>query len=180
MESPGALWKGVTQGESLVIAQFPHSKESLCADWIAQNITQLLAQECSITDTRMSGKLNPAKIGIVCSEHRQVLMMERALGPLAQEIHVDIHLHFQSQERALIFAFHPFFQQPPSPYNWDAANLSILLTRHRIACVLVTPQFSLNHPKSMRGLFEDKDPILDGYQAHKNLLLQLQNRIYNQ
>ena len=65
------LWEQATQGASLIQALFPsHSNEQI-AHWVAKNICDLLGDNTTIQDTRMHGRLSPAKIAIVCAEHTQ-------------------------------------------------------------------------------------------------------------
>lgn len=178
---PSPLWESITKGASLSLALFPQANDEDIAMWIADNIRMLLSQETTIEDARMGGKLSPAKIGIVCAEHTQVLLMEKALGSLAQEIIIDIHLHQNSLERALIFAFHPINGiKHPSRYNWDIAQLELLTTRHRVACVLVSKPLTHSRPSSVRDIYDTTDPILDGYNAHRNLQRALSHRTFIQ
>ena len=175
------LWKQVTQGASLVQALFPsHSNEEI-AHWVAQSIKSLIADKATIQDTRMKGRLSPAKIAVVCAEHTQVLLMEKALGALSKEILIDIQIHQRSIERALVFSFHPLNQLVyPSPYNWDPARLSLSLTRHRVACILLSTSVRYHRPTTHRNLYQDRCDILRGYQAQTMLQNKLIDRTHAQ
>ena len=105
--------------------------------------------------------------------------MEKALGDLASQIYIDVHVQHHSLERALVFAFHPLSSlQHPSSYHWDPSLLSLLLTRHRVACVLVAQQLSISRPWYARGLYEEHSVTSKGYQAYRSLHTQIQNRTY--
>ena len=176
-----ALWKQVTLGASLVQALFTsHTNEDI-AHWVAQNIKTLLTCNSTIHDTRMKGRLSPAKIAIVCADHTQVLLMEKALGALSKEILIDIQLHQRSIERAVVFSFHPLNQTiHPSPYHWDPARLSLSLTRHRIACILLSTSTRYHRPVTHRNLYQDQSDILFGYHAHTMLQKKLADRTHPQ
>ena len=175
------LWDQVTQGASLVQALFPsHSNEQI-AHWVAQSIQELLDNHTTIQDTRMHGRLSPAKIAIVCAEHTQVLLMEKALGPLSKEILIDIQLHQRSIERALVFSFHPLnHMKHPSPFHWDPARLSLSLTRHRVACILLSTAVQYHRPITLRNLYQEQSDILLGYQAQTMLQKKLSDRTHTQ
>ncbi|MAA77727.1 MAG: hypothetical protein CL916_00590 [Deltaproteobacteria bacterium] len=176
-----SLWKQVTQGASLVQALFPSHTNEEIALWVAQNIKDLLAQKNTIHDTRMKGRLSPAKIAIVCAEHTQVLLMEKALGTLSKEILIDIQLHQRSIERAIVFSFHPLNQMiHPSPYNWDPARLSLCVTRHRVACILLSTSTHYRRPITYRNLYQEQNDILFGYHAHTTLQKKLIHRTHTQ
>ena len=118
---------------------------------------------------------------MVCAEHTQVLLVEKALGALAQEILIDIQLHQRSVERALVFSFHPLNQLAhPSPYHWSPARLSLSLTRHRVSCILLSTSTSYKRPIGLRSLFDTSSETLTGYQAHTHLQEALKNRTFVQ
>lgn len=176
---PSPLWECITKGASLSLGLFPESNDEEIAIWIADNIRMLLSQETILEDSRMRGRLSPAKIGIVCAEHTQVLLMEKALGPLADQIIIDIHLHQNSVERALVFAFHPINGlKHPSRYSWDISQLELLTTRHRVACILVSRPLIHSRPSSNRDIYDQTDSLLDGYNAHRNLIQALSERTF--
>ena len=175
------LFHAINSGQSLVMQHLKNTSPFIRAQWIADNIRQLLAQKTMVYDSRMKGRLSPAKIGIICTDHTQVLLMEKALGSLAKEVYIDVHIHQHSLERALIYAFHPLGQlSHPNRYHWDPALLSLLLTRHRVACILVAQNLSYTRPSYARGLYDQQTPSIQGYHAHRNLQKQLQHRIYSQ
>ena len=181
------IWRAIGGGASLVMASlpeaYPGTDDVELSVWISQAIRRILHHPCKVIDRRMGGFLNPAKIGVICTDHAQVHSMERQLGDLSKHIHIDVPFHFRSQERALIFAFHPLTgQQSPSPYHWDAALLAQILTRHRVTCILVSRSLHFSKPESRRSAGEKEDRTLDGFYAHKALLRQLStsNRVFQQ
>ena len=120
------LWDQVTKGGfSCTSPSFLLNPTSKSQTGSHKAYKSLLANHTTIQDTRMHGRLSPAKIAIVCAEHTQVLLMEKALGPLSKEILIDIQLHQRSIERALVFSFHPLnHMKHPSPFIGTRATLT--------------------------------------------------------
>jgi AAA domain len=173
----------IARGASLVMAELPGGvtgevDEGLAAALVA-TIERLFARGPQLRDEHGVRALEPADVGVVCANVAQVhAVAERLGGELARGVLVETADRFQGLERAVMLAHHPLSGRlDPRGFHLDAGRLCVMLSRHRVACVLLARagiEAGLERmPACGERVLGRDDDVHRGYVAHRELLRRL-------
>ena len=170
-------------GRSLVALELPAAVtgevDEALAETIVRLMERLLARETVLCEDGRETPLVPAMLGVVCAHVAQVNAVASRLPPQLSEVFVETAERFQGLERPLIFVHHPLSGRvAPSAFQVNAGRLCVMLSRHRIACWLVTragvdTELRRAGPSGDRVLGSRSDPEFEGWQAHRQFLQAL-------
>ncbi len=152
------------------------------AETIVALAARLLARGTVARDNGEERPLTPGMIGVVCAHVAQVNAVRERLPAGMQEILVETSDRFQGLERSVMLVHHPLSgRADASEFHLDAGRLCVMLSRHRIACIVVTraglePLLLQYAPTGDRVLGLDRDPEYEGWRAHLTLLGELAQR----
>jgi hypothetical protein len=139
-------------------------------------INRLFERRARVRDGGQIRALEPGMIGVVCAHVSQVEAVRERMPRNFADIFVETADRFQGLERAVMLVHHPLSgRRDGSAFHLDAGRLSVMLSRHRVACFIITRggiedillRFA---PSGNRILGVDNDPEFEGWRA--NLLIQ--------
>jgi hypothetical protein len=173
----------VAAGASLVLAELPEGPGGEVDEGLARalvaTLERLFEREPWLRDERGGRPLAPDDVGVVCANVAQVhAVAERLREPFASRVLVETADRFQGLERAFMLAHHPLSGRlDPRGFHLDAGRLCVMLSRHRVACVVlaragVGARLDALPARGERVLGGD-DPVYRGYVAHRALLERL-------
>jgi AAA domain-containing protein len=170
-------------GASLLLAELPAGPsgevDEGLARAIAATLERLFARDPWLRDEGGLRRLTPDDVGVVCANVAQVhAVAERLPGELARGVLVETADRFQGLERAIMLAHHPLSGRlDPRGFHLDAGRLCVMLSRHRVACLVfaragVEARLGRLPACGERVLGRD-DEVHRGYVAHRELLRRL-------
>jgi hypothetical protein len=127
-------------------------------------------------------ELKPHRLAVGVSHNDQKDLLRVALDAEGLGgVVVETANKLQGLEFELVIAWHPLAGLPePDGFHLDPGRLCVLLTRHRHACIVVGrvgDDEILNDqppPPTPAYLGWDPDPVLDGWEIHRQVLAELQ------
>ena len=152
------------------------------ADAIVALVERLLGRRVQFTDD--SGgpvPLTSSMVGVVCAHVSQVGAVVKRL-PAGWEVLVETADRFQGLERPVMLVHHPLSGRiDADTFHTDAGRLCVMLSRHRVACFVVTRGgldgvLLRNPPAGDRILGIEDDRAYAGWLAHLRLVQALQQR----
>lgn len=124
--------------------------------------------------------LQPRRVAVGVSHNDQKDLLRVALDAAGlDEVVVNTANKLQGLEFDVVLAWHPLAALPePDGFHLDPGRLAVLLTRHRHACVVVgragdRELLDQLPPTTPAYLGWDPDPILDGWDAHRQVFAHL-------
>lgn len=175
----------VAAGRSLVGLTLPARTtgdvDEELAGCIALLIERLLARGAAVDDGSGPAPraLEPGMIGVVCANVDQVTAVTARLDRRLRDVLVQTANSYQGLERPLMLVHHPLSGRvEPDAFHLDAGRFCVMLSRHRVACVIVgrrgiARQLDRYAPDNERALGEDDDPEYQGLRAHRGVLRSL-------
>jgi hypothetical protein len=173
----------VARGASLVLANLPPLNtgevDPQLAETIVALIKRLFERGAQVWDAGRQQPLTPSMVGVVCAHVSQVNAVRERLGPDFSELLVETADRFQGLQREVIVVYHPLSGRiDASEFHLDAGRLCVMVSRHRVACVLVArggieELLSRYVPSGDRALGEAEDTEFTGWHAHISLLRAL-------
>jgi hypothetical protein len=168
------------RGASVVQVELPGMTigdvDEQLAEVIVKLIVTLLRRDCYVQDDGGAQlPLKPSMIGVVCAHVAQVSAVLERL-PEGLDVLVETADRFQGLERPIMIVHHPLSGRTDADtFHTDAGRLCVMLSRHRIACFVVTREgvenvLQRNPPPGNRilGVAEDSEYI--GWKAHLRVL----------
>lgn len=173
----------LASGESLVWRGLPEAAPGVndpeLADTIAATIARLFARGAVIWDHEGERPLQPGDVGVVCAQVTQVAAVRERLGSGLGEVLVETADRFQGLERAIMVAWHPLSGRSEiGAFQLNAGRLCVMLSRHRIGCVVVgragiARRLGAEVPMGERVLGQEGDPVYEGWRAQRRILAGL-------
>ncbi len=148
-------------------------------------LSELIAQTARcltgslIEDMGEVRELHPSDIGIACSHRSQVQAVREHLGADMHDVLVETADRFQGLERKVMLVHHPLSGRgDASAFHLDVGRLCVMLSRHRIACLVFWREGILELLDSApmsgeRVLGDAEDGEYSGRCAHKAVLCEL-------
>ena len=174
LEAPGFV-----PGESLSIAEVGGGRTGVhdpeLAELVAALVRGVVAQG-SITRGGASSPVRPEAVGVVCPYVHQVPQVRAALGAELAGVFVETANRWQGLERDVVIGLHPLSgQTTPTGFAMDAGRLCVMVSRHRVAAMLVgRPGLAAAAAAGQGGMKrrfgDDRDPARMGWRAHSVLL----------
>ena len=135
-----------------------------------------------VVEDGLARPVDARRVAIVCARTQQVAAVRAALtGPARYQIHVDTANRLQGMTFDLVVAVCPLVgHHALGPFELEAGRLCVMLSRHRVGCLLVTREhvqalLSRHVPGSDRAVGSDDDPEFRGWQANLRLRTALAN-----
>lgn len=166
------VWHGLPEGA-------PGVSDPAVADAIAGIIERLFNCEASIWDHAGTRLLQPSEVGVVCAQVAQVAAVRERLPAGLGEVFVETADRFQGLEKAIMFAWHPLSGRSEiGAFQLNAGRLCVMLSRHRIGCVVVgragiARRLNEEVPIGERVLGQEADPVYEGWRAQRRILAGL-------
>jgi hypothetical protein len=171
-------WAHVELPRAAVLLADPETV-SLLADLVAR----LFERRPSVCCERQPApaELRPAQVAVGVSHNDQkdlvrLALAARGLGGVV----VETANKLQGLEFEVVFAWHPLAGlAEPDGFHLDPGRLCVLLTRHRQACVVVGRCGDADMledqppPPTPAYLGHDPDPVLDGWEVHRQVFEEL-------
>jgi len=176
----------IEAGASLVQVEFPplitgEVDEDL-ARTVVTTIDRLLRRRAVVTEDGVEKPLIAEMIGVVCAHVSQVNAIRERLPSEAANILVETANRFQGLERPIMLVHHPLSGRADADeFHLDAGRLCVMLTRHKVACLIFTrggiEEQLLRHPPSGERVFEmDRDPEYEGWKSTLFVARDLRDR----
>jgi hypothetical protein len=151
---------------------------------LADLVARLFRREPQVRCERQArlAALKPAQVAVGVSHNDQkdllrVALVGRGLG----DVVVETANKLQGLEFEVVFVWHPLAGLPePDGFHLDPGRLCVLLTRHRQACVVVGRDGDGEllegqvPPPTAAYLGWDPDPLLDGWEVHREVFAALE------
>lgn len=176
----------VARGASLVLAELPEAVtpqvDGPLADGVVEMVRELFARRAVVRDRGTERALSPRDVGVVCAHVSQVNAVRARLPEGMGDVLVETAERFQGLERAVMFVHHPLSGRASlTEFALDAGRLCVMLTRHRVGCVVVaragTEARLLRHaPTGERVLGRARDEEFEGWRAHREVFAALRAR----
>jgi hypothetical protein len=173
----------VEEGASLVQVELPAAISGPVDEEVAETIVSLIApllrRGTRVFEGGQEHPLTPSMIGVVCAHVSQVNAVRARLPRELTEVLVETADRFQGLERRVMFVHHPLSgRADASEFHLDAGRLCVMLSRHRIACIIVARQgieeMLLRYaPVGDRILSSDEDREFAGWHAHVRVLQEV-------
>ena len=179
----------VVNGASLVLSQLPPAitgeVDDELADAIVGTVTRLFERGATVHENGTTFMLDPRMVGIVFAHVSQVNAIRERLPRQLNDVLVETSDRFQGLQREVMLVHHPLSgRADASTFHLDAGRLCVMMSRHRIACMLVTragirDRLMRHAPSGDRILGIPDDPEYTGWRAHLRILDDLRgaNRI---
>jgi hypothetical protein len=166
----------------IVLGQLPPAATGEYDNGMISTITllvrRLLARSPTVIDETGQRPLTPERIGIITPHVSQVTAIQARLPG----VRVETANRWQGLETDVAVVWHPLSGRADvGGFHLDAGRLCVSLSRHRIACMVMTraglPELLESHvPSGARVPGMDDDPEYAGWQAHRQLLRRVQDR----
>lgn len=172
--------QGVTLG--LLPAAATGEYDELMLSVITAVAERLLTRGAMVTDETGTHRLAPDRIGLIVPHVSQVTALQSRLPAQLSAIHVETANRWQGLETDVAIVWHPLSGRGDvGAFHLDAGRLCVMLSRHRVACILLSraglSELIEGHvPLGARVPGIDEQPEYIGWQAHRQLLRQLQDR----
>jgi hypothetical protein len=146
---------------------------------IAGCVHALLDRGAEVRDEYGTRRLAPDRIAVGCAHTAQTTAVRRRLRQAASQVTVETANRLQGQEFDVTIVYHPLAgRTDATAFHLDAGRLCVLLSRHRIGCLMVgragvADLLAVHAPAAERILGLDDDPEYDGWQAHLAVLDRL-------
>jgi hypothetical protein len=146
---------------------------------IAGCVHALLDRGAEVRDEYGTRRLAPDRIAVGCAHTAQTTAVRRRLRQAASQVTVETANRLQGQEFDVTIVYHPLAgRTDATAFHLDAGRLCVLLSRHRIGCLIVgragvADLLAVHAPAAERILGLDDDPEYDGWQAHLAVLDRL-------
>jgi hypothetical protein len=120
--------------------------------------------------------LTAGMIGVVCAHVSQVNAVRERLPRALSDVFVETANRFQGLERPIMLVHHPLSgRADANEFHLDAGRLCVMLSRHRIACFVVSragvEDMLLRYaPNGDRILGLERDEEFEGWRAHLSVL----------
>lgn len=173
----------VARGASLVLAELPEAVtpqvDGPLADGVVEMVRELFARRAVVRDRGTERALSPRDVGVVCAHVSQVNAVRARLPEGMGDVLVETAERFQGLERAVMFVHHPLSGRASlTEFALDAGRLCVMLTRHRVGCVVVaragTEARLLRHaPTGERVLGRARDEESEGWRANREVFAAL-------
>lgn len=143
---------------------------------IVRLIERLLTRNTQIIEGGTTSRLVPDMIGVVCANVSQVAAIQEALPSQHRSVLVETADRFQGLERAIMIVYHPLSGRGTlTEFQLDPGRLCVMLSRHRVACLVVTRAGLEDdlHSYAARGdriLGIPGDPEFEGWKSHLHIL----------
>lgn len=153
---------------------------------LARLVDDLLVANITIHDERGSRTLQPNDIAIGVTHRDQrdyvrgaLAKVLRAYGRHENAVTVDTANVLQGREFEIMLVWHPLSgRRDASSFHLDAGRLCVLLSRHRLACFVVSRggvrQQLQQYPSTDPVWLGESTPIMDGWHAHLSILDHLE------
>ena len=178
-----------TNGVSISMAQLPPKITGVIDRELVKSIVtmiqRLLQSSPVIQDEFGRRPLRSNRIGVVCAHVSQVSGIQELLPPSLSDVLVETADRYQGLERDIMLVYHPLSgRENTSDFHLDAGRLCVMLTRHRLGCIIFGREGMVSHleknpPSGERILGIERDASFEGWNAHYKLLSMLkeQNRV---
>jgi hypothetical protein len=153
-------------------------------DLIVTLIARLFARSPRVSCERLPGpvELGPARVAVGVSHNDQKDLLRAALAARGlSEVVVETANKLQGLEFELVVVWHPLAGlAEPDGFHLDPGRLCVLLTRHRQACLVVGREGDDEllkdqlPPPTPAYLGWDPDPVLDGWEVHREVFAALE------
>lgn len=166
------VWQGLPAGA-------PGVNDPALADWIAGCLQRLFTREAEVWDHEGARRLQPGEVGVVCAQVAQVAAVRERLGAALDGVLVETADRFQGLERLILFVWHPLSGRTEvGAFQLNAGRLCVMLSRHRIGCVVVgragiRARLEAEVPMGERVLGQPGDPVVEGWLAQRRILTAL-------
>jgi hypothetical protein len=172
-------WAQVQLPRAAVLQADPEAV-GLIADLVRRLFDRQPEVRCE-RQTRL-GPLRPEQVAVGVSHNDQkgflrVALAGRGLG----EVAVETANKLQGLQFEVVFVWHPLAGLPePDGFHLDPGRLCVLLTRHRQACIVVGRCGDRDlleeqiPPPTPAYLGFDPDPVLDGWEVHRQVFEALE------
>jgi hypothetical protein len=130
----------------------------------------------SVVEDMGESRLKPEDIGITCAHRSQVQAVRERLGSGMDGVLVETADRFQGLERKVMLVHHPLSgRSDASEFHLDVGRLCVMLTRHRVACLVFWRSGIRDVLGSVtvggdRPLGQTEDREHSGRRAHRRLL----------
>ncbi len=167
-------------GASIVSLELPEDitsqSDPVAADAIATLIIRLKERKGRVVEDGHERLLRPSDVGVVCAHVSQVTAVTERMPPELSDILVETADRYQGLERDVMVVHHPLSgRADASEFHMDVGRLCVMLTRHRVACFVVSRGgvegvLQRYKPNADRVLNIEKDREFAGWRAHSQLL----------
>lgn len=176
----------VERGASIVQLELPPEITGEVDEELSQVfidvVQRLIQRQARLRDGGVEEALEPRMIGVVCAHVSQVNAVRERLPASCSEVLVETADRFQGLERSLMFVYHPLSGRTDGDqFHLDSGRMCVALSRHRIACVVVTragiEELLLRYaPSGDRVLGSDEDREYEGWRAQLFVTQELRRR----
>lgn len=176
----------VERGASIVQLELPPAVTGDVDEELSQVLVdvvqRLIQRQARLRDGGVEEALEPQMIGIVCAHVSQVNAVRERLPVSCSDVLVETADRFQGLERPLMFVYHPLSGRTDGDqFHLDSGRMCVALSRHRIACVVVTragiEELLLRYaPSGDRVLGSDEDREYEGWRAQLFVTQELRRR----
>jgi len=170
----------VASGMSMVQVELPALLTGTVDEELAmvmvRIIDRLMQRGARVYDDGDEWELSPGMIGVVCAHAIQVNAIVERLPTELRDVKVETADRFQGLERAVMLVYHPLSGRSDiDAFHADAGRLCVMLSRHRVACFVVTrgglaATLRRYAPTGGRPLGVEEDAEYEGWRSH--LLVQ--------
>ena len=163
------VWRGSPPG-------LPGVHDPELADTLVGLVAELFDRGAEVWDHEGRGPLRPEDVGVVCAQVAQVAAVRERLPAAWSRVLVETADRFQGLERRVMLVWHPLSGRADvSAFHLDSGRLCVMLSRHRIAAVVVgregiDARLGRAVPQSDRALGVEGDPVYEGWRAHRTVL----------
>jgi hypothetical protein len=152
------------------------------ADAIAGVVDRLLARDVRVLDDGVMRPLTPAMVGVACAHVAQVNAVAERLPEAYADVLVETGNRFQGLERPVMVVHHPLSGRADGDaFHLDAGRLCVMLSRHRVACLVVTrggveEMLDRYAPRGERVLGIDEDAEFAGWTAQVQVAAMMRDQ----
>jgi hypothetical protein len=172
-------WAHVELPQAAVLQADPEATDLLAA--IVYRLFQRQPAVCCERQMRRAA-LRPDQVAVGVSHNDQKDFLRIALDARGLSgVAVETANKLQGLEYEVVFVWHPLAGLPEAdPFHLDPGRLCVLLTRHRQACIVVGRRGDSNlledqlPPPTAAYLGWDPDPLLDGWEIHREVFAALE------
>jgi hypothetical protein len=172
-------WAHVELPQAAVLPADPEAVNVLAG--LVQRLFDRDPQVCCERGPRLAD-LRPEQVAVGVSHNDQKDLLRFALDARGLGgVVVETANKFQGLEFEVVFVWHPLAGLPEADgFHLDPGRLCVLLTRHRQACVVVGrvgDRELLDEqlpPPTAAYLGWDPDPLLDGWEVHREVFMALE------